>query len=57
MVTTHVTVTIRNPAEPDRAGDGRFLVDTGAVDCLAPRGALASIGLRPKAEALAGDTI
>lgn len=48
MGATHVTVTIRNPAEPDRAWEGLFLVDTGATDCLVPRSSLEAIGLRPK---------
>ena len=43
-----VTVTIRNPADPDRAWEGLFLVDTGATDSLVPRPHLESIGLRPK---------
>ncbi len=29
MGATHVTVTIRNPAAPDRTWEGLFLVDTG----------------------------
>lgn len=45
MGATHVTVTIRNPAEPERTWDGLFLVDTGATDCLVPRKHLESIGL------------
>lgn len=36
MGTTHVTVTIRNPAAPERSWEGLFLVDTGAVDCWVP---------------------
>lgn len=48
MGATHVTVTIRNPAEPARAWEGLFLVDTGATDCLVPRSCLEAIGLRPK---------
>ena len=48
MGMTHVTVTVRNPAEPDRLWDGLFLVDTGAVDCLVPRKHLLAIGLAPK---------
>ena len=32
MGTAHVTVTIRNPADPARSWDGLFLVDTGATD-------------------------
>ena len=48
MGATHVTVAIRNPAEPDRVWEGLFLVDTGATDCLVPRTALKSIGLQPQ---------
>ncbi len=48
MGATHVTVTIRNPAEPDRTWEGLFLVDTGATDSLVPRPHLEAIGLRPK---------
>ena len=36
MGATRVTVTIRNPAEPERSWEGLFLVDTGATDSLAP---------------------
>ena len=50
MGATHVTVTIRNPADPDRAWEGLFLVDTGATDSLVPRPHLESIGLRPKGQ-------
>ena len=54
MGATHVTVAIRNPAEPDRVWDwrhlGLFLVDTGATDCLVPRQCLESIGLTPKGQ-------
>ena len=46
--TTCVTVTIRNPADPNRAWKGPFLVDAGATDSLVPRPHLESIGLRPK---------
>jgi clan AA aspartic protease len=50
MGATHVTVTIRNPAEPDRTWEGLFLVDTGATDSLVPRPHLESIGLIPKGQ-------
>ncbi|MDL1964350.1 MAG: clan AA aspartic protease [Deltaproteobacteria bacterium] len=50
MGATHVTVTIRNPALPDKSWEGLFLVDTGAVDSLVPREHLESIGLKPKAQ-------
>lgn len=50
MGAIHVTVSIRNPAEPDRVWEGLFLVDTGATDCLVPRQHLESIGLVPKGQ-------
>lgn len=50
MGATHVTVLIRNPAEPDRTWEGLFLVDTGATDCLVPRPHLEAIGLKPKGQ-------
>lgn len=48
MGATHVTVTVRNPADLSQAWDGLFLVDTGATDCLVPRRHLEAIGLRPE---------
>ena len=48
MGATHVTVTIRNPADPERAWDRLFLVDTGATDALVPRPHLEAIGLEPR---------
>lgn len=50
MGATHVTVTIRNPADPDRTWEGLFLVDTGATDSLVPRPHLEAIGLQPRGE-------
>jgi len=50
MGVTHVTVTVRNPAEPGRMWEGLFLVDAGAVDSLVPAGFLGEIGLAPKAK-------
>ncbi len=50
MGATHVTVTIRNPAQPEKSWDGLFLVDTGATDSLVPRDHLEAIGLRPKSQ-------
>ena len=41
-------VTIRNPAAPAKSWTGRFLVDTGAFNSLAPRRHLEAIGLEPK---------
>lgn len=54
MGATHVTVAIRNPAEPERAWEGLFLVDTGATDCLVPRKHLESIGLLPRTQRIYG---
>ena len=54
MGATHVTVAIRNPAEPERAWEGIFLVDTGATDCLVPRQRLESIGIVPEGQRIYG---
>ena len=40
-----VNATVRNPADLDRAWDGTYLVDTGAIDCVVPRRFLDEIGL------------
>ncbi len=50
MGATHVTVTIRNPAAPEKSWQGLFLVDTGAIDSLVPIDKLEAIGLKPKAQ-------
>ena len=49
MGATHVKVTVRNPAEPERVWEGEFLVDTGAHNSLVPRKHLEAIGIRPLA--------
>ena len=54
MGTTQVTTVVRNPADPQKAWEGLFLVDTGAVDCLAPRPQLEATGLMPKGERVYG---
>ena len=54
MGATHVTVAIRNPAEPERVWEGIFLVDTGATDCLVPRQRLESIGIVPEGQRIYG---
>ena len=46
--TTHVAVTIRNPATPNRSWEALFLVDPRATDSLVPGPCLEAIGLRPK---------
>ena len=50
--TAYVTATIRNPADPDRAWEGLFRVDTGTTDSLVPRPQLEAIGLGPKGRRL-----
>ena len=50
MGSTQVTVTIRNPADLEKAWEGLFLVDTGATDSLVPRPHLEAIGLKPKGQ-------
>jgi clan AA aspartic protease len=50
MGTTHVTVLVRNPANPDKTWEGLFLVDTVAVDSLVPGRYLKEIGLSPKSK-------
>jgi clan AA aspartic protease len=50
MGITQVTVTVRNPEQPERTWEGLFLVDMGAVDCLVPAKHLSAIGLEPKAQ-------
>lgn len=46
----HVTVTIRNPAEPERTWDGLFLVDTGVTDSLVPRNCVEALGLKSEGQ-------
>lgn len=48
MGITQVTAAVRNPAAPDKFWEGLFLVDTGAIDCMAPGNHLRAIGLVPR---------
>lgn len=48
MGPTHVPVTVRNPSESERCWESDFLVDTGTIDSLVPRGRLEDIGVRPR---------
>jgi len=48
MGETHVMVTVRNPIDPRRCLEGRFLVDTGAGDSLVPRRWLEEIGIQAR---------
>ena len=48
MGITHVTTTLRNLSAKGKKYTAEFLVDTGAVDCLAPASELRKIGIRPE---------
>ena len=48
MGLTHVTTTVRGLAGRGRGFAAEFLVDTGAVDCLAPAKALRKAGIKPE---------
>ena len=47
MGVVHVTATVRSLADPDKAYQSLFLVDTGATDCMAPGNALRAAGIQP----------
>jgi len=48
MGLTHVTTTVRKLAGRGKGFEAEFLVDTGAVDCLAPAKALRRAGIKPE---------
>ena len=48
MSIIYESATIRNPADPGKVWVGRFLIDTGATDCVVPRKHLEEIGLEAK---------
>ena len=48
MSLIYETATVRNPADLSKVWEGRFLIDTGATDCLIPRTYLEAIGLEAK---------
>ncbi len=50
MGETFVSVVVRNPAQPDTTWENAFLVDTGSIDCLAPRTQIEAIGLAPRGQ-------
>ena len=52
MGLTHVTAIVSNPADLSKKWQGLFLVDTGAIDCMAPGAALREIGMAPVAQRL-----
>lgn len=49
MGATHVTVKVKHPTDPSRSWEGRFLVDTGAIESVVPASVLNRVGLTPKA--------
>lgn len=48
MGVTHVTVSISNLSQDATPYEAEFLVDTGAIDCLAPRDKLTAAGVKPE---------
>jgi len=48
MGVTHVTTRVRRLAGRGRGYQADFLVDTGAVDCMAPASRLKTAGIRPE---------
>jgi clan AA aspartic protease len=48
MGATHVTVAVSNPGDPNQRWEGLFLVNTGAIDCMAPAKHLRAIGIQPR---------
>ncbi len=52
MGITHVTTRISSLAKEGEPWEADFLVDTGAIDCLAPKDKLAQAGVRPEGKAV-----
>jgi clan AA aspartic protease len=49
---THVTTQISNLAQDAAPWEAEFLVDTGAIDCMAPRDRLIEAGIRPEGKSV-----
>ncbi len=47
MGMTHVTAAVVNLRDPEKRWEELFLVDTGAIDCMAPGRCLREIGIEP----------
>ncbi|MEK7275143.1 MAG: clan AA aspartic protease, partial [Candidatus Desantisbacteria bacterium] len=47
MEMTHVTAEVVNLRDPEKRWEGLFLIDTGAIDCMAPGKYLREIGIEP----------
>jgi len=52
MGLTHVTVSVFDLNKSASPFEGEFLVDTGAIDCLAPRDGLLAAGIKPEGKAV-----
>ena len=52
MGVTHVTVQISNLAQDAEPWEAEFLVETGAIDCMAPSDRLIAAGIRPEGKAV-----
>ena len=52
MGLTHVTAQLSNLAKDKAPYEAEFLVDTGAIDCLAPRDRLSAAGVQPEGKAV-----
>ena len=52
MGVTRVTTRISNLAQDTEPWEADFLVDTGAIDCMAPRDRLVEAGVRPEGKAV-----
>jgi clan AA aspartic protease len=52
MGLTHITVAVSDLTNSAAAYEGEFLVDTGAIDCLAPSDHLLAAGIKPEGKAI-----
>src|SRR5271169_5272171 len=52
MGITHVTTRIRSLTGKGKAFQAEFLVDTGAIDCMAPASRLKAVGVKPEGKAV-----
>jgi hypothetical protein len=52
MGITHVTAAVQDLAKQGTPYEAEFLVDTAAIDCLAPRAALLAAGILPEGKAV-----
>ena len=61
MGLTHVTVQVSDLGKQGTPFEAEFLVDTGAIDCMAPRPSLEAAGVEPKGkdvyELASGNTV